>query len=228
MGAARLEVVAGKAVGMSILVDDELLIGRHAEGAGRLADDEEISRSHACVSTDSRGLFAIEDLGSTNGTFVNGIRISAPQTLSEGDTIEMGATTLVVREVPQPDSGAPVASETPQPTRSAGIVRALDAEPPPPVAAEPPPPVAAVPSAEDLLPPTEAVPPPAPPAEAEVLGIPPLAMQLEVDFDAREARLFLDQASEPVRLVFEAGTWRAVASPLIEKGPPHERRPDDA
>ena len=87
---------------MSILVDDELLIGRHTEGAGRLANDDEISRSHARVTVDGSGFRAIEDLGSTNGTFVNGLRISAPQTLSVGDTIELGASTLVVRELATP------------------------------------------------------------------------------------------------------------------------------
>jgi pSer/pThr/pTyr-binding forkhead associated (FHA) protein len=97
---ARLEVVAGRAIGMWILFDDDLLIGRHAEGAGRLADDEEISRSHARVSLDRTGFCAIEDLGSTNGTYVNGLRITGPETLSEGDTIEVGGTTLVVRDLP--------------------------------------------------------------------------------------------------------------------------------
>ena len=75
---ARFEVVAGRAIGMSILLDDELLIGRHADGAGRLADDDEISRSHARISLDRSGFCAIEDLGSTNGTFVNGLRINGP------------------------------------------------------------------------------------------------------------------------------------------------------
>src|SRR5436309_11509146 len=97
---ARLEVVAGRALGMSILLDDELLIGRHADGAGRLADDEEISRSHARISLDRSGFCAIEDLGSTNGTFVNGLRVTSPHTLSVGDTVELGATTLVARELP--------------------------------------------------------------------------------------------------------------------------------
>ena len=59
---ARFEVVAGRAIGMWILIDDELLIGRHADGAGRLADDEEISRSHARLSLDRTGYCAIEDL----------------------------------------------------------------------------------------------------------------------------------------------------------------------
>ncbi len=97
---ARLEVIAGKASGMSIVVEDELFIGRQADGAGRLADDDEISRQHARVSLDHSGACAIEDLGSTNGTFVNGLRITAPNALREGDTIELGSTTLVVREVP--------------------------------------------------------------------------------------------------------------------------------
>jgi hypothetical protein len=97
---ARLEVVAGKASGMSIVVEDELFIGRETDGAGRLAEDDEISRQHARVTLDHRGVCAIEDLGSTNGTFVNGQRITAPQALSEGDMIELGGTTLVVREIP--------------------------------------------------------------------------------------------------------------------------------
>ncbi len=115
---ARLEVVAGRAIGMSILLDDELLIGRHADGAGRLADDEEISRSHARISLDRSGFCAIEDLGSTNGTFVNGLRITGPQTLSVGDTIEVGGTTLVVRELPIPASERSLKAVPPQPTVS--------------------------------------------------------------------------------------------------------------
>ena len=113
---ARLEVVAGRAIGMSILLDDELLIGRHADGAGRLADDDEISRSHARISLDRSGFCAIEDLGSTNGTFVNGLRMTGPQTLSVGDTIEVGGTTLVVRELPIPATERSLKAVPPQPT----------------------------------------------------------------------------------------------------------------
>jgi pSer/pThr/pTyr-binding forkhead associated (FHA) protein len=93
---ARFEVVAGRAIGMSILLDDELLIGRHADGAGRLADDDEISRSHARISLDRSGFCAIEDLGSTNGTFVNSERVSS-QRLSDGDRITVGRTSVIYR-----------------------------------------------------------------------------------------------------------------------------------
>jgi predicted component of type VI protein secretion system len=109
-GAAELEVVAGKAAGMSILVEDELMIGRHAEGVGQLAHDDEISRAHARVTLDGSGFCAIEDLESTNGTYVNGLRIATPTTLERGDTIELGATTLVVRQLPgtgKPDPSPP-------------------------------------------------------------------------------------------------------------------------
>jgi pSer/pThr/pTyr-binding forkhead associated (FHA) protein len=95
---ARLEVVAGRAIGMSILIDDELLIGRHAEGAGRLADDEEISRSHARLSLDRTGFCAIEDLGSTNGTYVGTGRISQPTSLQLGTQVRIGKTIMELRK----------------------------------------------------------------------------------------------------------------------------------
>jgi predicted component of type VI protein secretion system len=183
---ARLEVVAGKAIGMSILVDDELLIGRHADGAGRLAEDEEISRSHARLSLDRSGFCAIEDLGSTNGTYVNGLRIKGPQTLSEGDTVEVGGTTLVVRDLPTPRSGSSV---TPRPgTRSTGRLTG--------------------PAIDSQLTPTTVGPrPPAPAADDESAKV---SVQLDVDFDAREARVAFLDGADPLRFVFKDGSWRPV------------------
>jgi pSer/pThr/pTyr-binding forkhead associated (FHA) protein len=233
----RLEVVAGKAVGMSILVEDELLIGRHAEGAGRLGEDEEMSRSHARVSVDSSGSFAIEDLGSTNGTFVNGLRISTPQTLREGDTIEIGGTALVVREVPSPVAAQPDPSAVQQPTIVPGVPPSppavpTPAPPGPPTEeareappATPPPPAFEAPPATPPPPAFEAPPvptpaPPGPPTEEARKAPPsPLSLKLEVDFDVQEARLFLDGESEPLRFLLESGRWRAAPSgPAEEQG----------
>ena len=90
---ARLEVVAGNAVGMSILVQEELVIGRHAEGPGRLADDEEISRLHARVMLED-GRCMVEDLGSTNGTFLNRTPVSTAVPLHKGDRLQVGKTVL--------------------------------------------------------------------------------------------------------------------------------------
>ena len=50
------------------------MIGRAASGEGRLGDDAELSRRHARVARDADGRLTIEDLGSANGTFVNGVR----------------------------------------------------------------------------------------------------------------------------------------------------------
>jgi pSer/pThr/pTyr-binding forkhead associated (FHA) protein len=106
-----LDVVAGKAVGFSITVDQRLVIGRQSEGPGCLADDLELSRHHAEISSGSGGEYTIKDLSSTNGTFVNSKRLNAPAVLHTGDAIEVGGTTLVVRsapEVPPPVTTAPV------------------------------------------------------------------------------------------------------------------------
>jgi pSer/pThr/pTyr-binding forkhead associated (FHA) protein len=110
----RLKVVSGNAVGDMIEVQDELVIGRQATGVGTLANDIEISRSHARIRGEPDGRFVIEDLGSTNGTYVNGRRIDVPTTLEVGDRIEIGATALVVQvSTMQP---TPAASETIVPT----------------------------------------------------------------------------------------------------------------
>lgn len=185
---ARLEVVAGKAIGMSILVDDELLIGRHAEGAGRLADDEEISRSHARLSLDRSGFCAIEDLGSTNGTYVNGLRITGPQTLAVGDTVEVGGTTLVVRELPVRPGERP-SSATPRPGARPGSDPVTTADP-------------------QLTPTTVG-----PGLRAHVSGDGPkkLSVELDIDFDAREAKIaFPDGTADPLRFTFKDGAWRPV------------------
>jgi predicted component of type VI protein secretion system len=192
---ARIEVVAGNAGGTWLDVTDELLIGRHADGLGRLGDDEEISRYHARVSLDAGGLCAVEDLGSTNGTFVNGLRISGPQTLKPGDTIELGGSTLVVRELSAP---APADPSGDSPTEAEGQATAERAAP---AAAQPEPT------------PGPKVPEPAPEPEREALPTPPaavprLSLRLEIDFATNEALISLGEGAEPVRIVLESGAWR--------------------
>jgi hypothetical protein len=216
--AARLEVVAGRAVGTSIVVEDEIVIGRHADGPGRLADDEEISRAHARVTLDPSGACEIEDLGSTNGTYVNGLRISGPEELSVGDTIEIGQTTLAVRELPASRPSSPDRDKLFFPEEEEPELEEPP-RPPAPVAAEAPPAERPEPQVFDQEEPepepvaTEAqVLPPAPEAP------PNLSLQLEVDFENHEARIVMDNASEPVRLVFEAGAWRVAPSASSEEG----------
>jgi serine/threonine protein kinase len=133
----RLRVTGGNAQGTEIHVEDEFVIGRQATGEGSLGQDAEISRRHARVSR-ADGEFIIEDLGSTNGTFVNGRRIDGPEILSAGDRIQVGATTLVVQvSVPsRPESEAESSVEPEADTRSSVHMATMEPE-----AKEPPSPL---------------------------------------------------------------------------------------
>jgi pSer/pThr/pTyr-binding forkhead associated (FHA) protein len=70
-----------------------LLIGREAENDVPLVRDEFSSARHARIEPRRDGVW-IEDVGSTNGTFVNGVRLTAPRKLSSGDVIRIGETDL--------------------------------------------------------------------------------------------------------------------------------------
>jgi pSer/pThr/pTyr-binding forkhead associated (FHA) protein len=105
-----LEVVAGPARGERVATEQEALeIGRHAAGAGTLGEDQELSRRHARIERLGDGRLLIEDLGSTNGTFVNASRIGAPTILSLGDEVDVGASRLrvVPAAVAQPAAASP-------------------------------------------------------------------------------------------------------------------------
>lgn len=108
----RLKVTAGNAAGTTIEVEDEFEIGRAADGAGALAADVEISRRHARIAR-SGSSYTVEDLGSRNGTFLNGRRIDKPEMLGVGDEIQLGGTTLIVQvgAIPAPPPAEPPTQE---------------------------------------------------------------------------------------------------------------------
>ncbi len=93
---ARLRVVSGPAAGRTVDVDEEVVIGR--EDSDLDIDDLELSRRHAVVRRFANRL-QVEDLGSTNGTFVDGNRIAEPTLLGGGAEIKIGTTVLVVEGV---------------------------------------------------------------------------------------------------------------------------------
>ena len=70
-----------------------LTIGRGAPNDIRLDDDEFASSHHARVEPRRDGVW-VEDIGSTNGTFVNGTRLGRPQQLAPGDVVTIGQTDL--------------------------------------------------------------------------------------------------------------------------------------
>jgi hypothetical protein len=91
-----LEVIAGPAIGTRLSVSEPLVIGSEGAGEGTLGADSQLSRRHARVSVFQEDRLLLEDLGSANGTFVNGAPIESPTVLSAGDTVALGDTTLRV------------------------------------------------------------------------------------------------------------------------------------
>ena len=82
--------------GISYPVHDELSIGRAAGCAVSLPDDTYVSQVHARVFQ-REGMVFLEDLGSTNGTFLNGQRVHAPAAVHSGDRMQIGSTILEAR-----------------------------------------------------------------------------------------------------------------------------------
>ena len=77
-----------------VAVESSLLIGRR-DSADLCLSCSSISGEHAEI-TEKNGLLWIQDLQSTNGTFVNGIRISAPGKLASGDIVQFGSMVFQV------------------------------------------------------------------------------------------------------------------------------------
>jgi uncharacterized RDD family membrane protein YckC len=81
--------------------DGDVVLGR-GHSAGIRIDEETVSRSHAMLSL-REGRAIIRDLGSSNGLFVNGRRITGQAPVADGDTIGLGSAALVLVIAPPPD-----------------------------------------------------------------------------------------------------------------------------
>jgi hypothetical protein len=68
-----------------------LTIGRGSQNTISLDDDDFASASHARVEPRQDGVW-LEDAGSTNGTYLNGVRLSRPRKLTPGDLVRVGET----------------------------------------------------------------------------------------------------------------------------------------
>ncbi len=133
----RLVMRSGPTVGKVYPLDkNELFIGRDLSN-DIVINDPEISRRHARLFMQGN-TFALEDLGSTNGTFVNGQRLMGPNVLRPGDVITFGERMSLVFETSDFDQDATVVNPSARP--SYGNQGPAQVYNPPPVAQPPYPP----------------------------------------------------------------------------------------
>ncbi|MFD7407235.1 FHA domain-containing protein [Streptomyces sp. NPDC059866] len=92
---ARLDVIAGPdAGGVHLLHGGQVRIGRSADADVPL-DDPDVSRLHCAVTLDAEGRISVADLGSTNGTTLDGTRVGArPIRFTPGVLLRIGESTL--------------------------------------------------------------------------------------------------------------------------------------
>ena len=144
MAETTLVIREGAEAGKEIPLDGALTLGR-SDDADVVLDDPGVSRNHARVSDDPTAGAVVEDLGSSNGTFVNGERIEGRHTLAEGDEIQVGGALIEIvggsgeTQVLAPGAMATQAHPPPAPR---------EPEPPPP-----PPPPRREPEPEPVVPP---------------------------------------------------------------------------
>ena len=89
-------VVDGPGAGREVPLAGALVIGRDPSAGLALVDDAQVSRRHTRLTPDGDRA-VVEDLGSRNGTFVNGALVGEPTPLGDGDRVVVGSTVLELR-----------------------------------------------------------------------------------------------------------------------------------
>lgn len=141
------------------LVQDELTIGRDITNR-IVINDPEVSRRHAKLTAQAGG-FTIEDLGSTNGTFVDGQRLMGPHMLRPGQTVMLGEKISLAYEALGFDPNATLVGQGPQTQPGSKETFRVS-----PDYVYPPPAPAPQPETPAYTPPPPAYTPPPPPAPA--------------------------------------------------------------
>jgi FHA domain len=218
---ARLVIRSGSRAGETIELTDEVVIGR--ENADLAIDDAEMSRRHAVVRS-VVGAVEVEDLGSSNGTFVDDQRIEGPTRVGGGSKIRLGTTVLEVSGVlrvqatrvsgiPDPELTKARPIVDPQATRARPIAEPRSTDPgkaPAEVAAAAPVVASAAPVVPSAAPASAAAPgvPTAAPGSARTVS---LVVGEFVPPTARRSRGLASRSWIPVVLSFGSVVLTAIA-----------------
>jgi pSer/pThr/pTyr-binding forkhead associated (FHA) protein len=174
-----LEIVEGNETGRQIPLESVVDVGRDPSLPLHLDEDTQVSRRHARITAQG-GEASVEDLGSTNGTYVNEQPIHSPRTLRPGDRVRIGTTVVELRSRQQVEARPSAVNARPALTQVGNEVLApvpeeqLSPGAPPPPPAPDAQPVPGVPSVKAQETPPAYVPPEVvgnPNAEADYLAI---------------------------------------------------------
>ncbi len=92
----KIQAITGELTGQEISIDRDMLVGRH-QTADILLQQSEISRKHAAFLLKEHALW-LQDLGSSNGTYVNNVQIAAETLLTQGDIVQFASLKFSVFE----------------------------------------------------------------------------------------------------------------------------------
>jgi hypothetical protein len=95
MAEIKLQIIEGPDAGQELDVEGAAVIGRDPDSAALVVRDPEASRRHASLIPEGQSI-NVEDLGSTNGTFVNGEKLVGARVVVPGDRLRIGTTVLEV------------------------------------------------------------------------------------------------------------------------------------
>lgn len=127
----QLVMRTGPTPGATYALDESLIsIGRDPSNTIPISDPE-LSRHHAQMMAQG-GKIVLEDMGSTNGTMVNGHKITGPHVLKSGEVISFGDQISLAFEAQNFDPDATVASVRPQPAAAPLQSQPVAPLPPPP------------------------------------------------------------------------------------------------
>ena len=91
-----LRITKGAQTGLTLPLGESLRIGRSAD-CQLILDDDYVSTRHAVIYRGEQG-YLVEDLGSTNGTYANDLRITSPTPFGTSDTLSSGRTLMIVEK----------------------------------------------------------------------------------------------------------------------------------
>ncbi|MBP0453694.1 MULTISPECIES: FHA domain-containing protein [unclassified Kitasatospora] len=94
----QLVVVAGSLAGTTVALQGQTITLGRAHDSTIVLDDDYASSRHARIYPDQTGQWTVEDLGSTNGTYLDRQRLTAPTPLQPGMPIRIGRTVIELRK----------------------------------------------------------------------------------------------------------------------------------